>query len=225
MKLNKLLILIICALILSGCTTKEVQKNSPKKETIIENKQEEIVYSDKNMAPIGIYTLKGNTLTRLHKFNTQLVVEKDINTFQIFPSNEEKVTLTSAFGPSFHNEWIKYPNIKQGFNIKFTLNTGEEISYNILNPSQTFDKWEYLMNYLYDDYANYGKSFYSHLESANENTLYTSFKMQASYYSKSITSKIELTAFTYDSEDDFLNGEYRGKSKHKIDICLEGYEC
>ena len=39
------------------------------------------------------------------------------------------------------------------------------------------------MNYLYDDYANQNKSFYSHIENnkMNDNTLFTAFKMQMSY--------------------------------------------
>ena len=53
-------------------------------------------------------------------------------------------------GKSFYNEWIKYNNIKMGFNIKFSLDTGENINYNILSPNDTFNQWQYLLNYLYD---------------------------------------------------------------------------
>ena len=82
------------------------------------------------------------------------------------------------------------------------------------------DKWEHLMTYLYDDYANRNKSFYSHIENNeyNENTLFTAIKLQSSYSCSEITSNIYLTVFTYDTEDDFENNEYRGNSKYTITI-------
>ena len=45
---------------------------------------------------------------------------------------------------------------------------------------------------LYDDYINQGKGHYSHLEEKdyNENTLFTTFKMQASYGCNDINSMI-----------------------------------
>ena len=83
------------------------------------------------------------------------------------------------------------------------------------------------MTYLYDDYNNFGKGFYSHIEKEqfNENTLMTSIKIQSSYSVDQINSKISLTVFTYDSEDDFENNEYRGNSSYTMDICLEGRAC
>mgnify|MGYP003317781241 CR=1 FL=1 len=75
----------------------------------------------------------GSTLIRIHDYKSNFVPEKDINVFQIYPSNEEKVTLNDSFGKSFYKEWTKYNNIKMGFNIKFSLDTGEEINYNIFN--------------------------------------------------------------------------------------------
>ena len=90
------------------------------------------------------------------------------------------------------------------------------------------NRWEHLMNYLYDDYANKGKGFYSHIENNeyNENTLFTAIKIQSSYQVDEIDSKILLTVFTYDTEDDFdESGEYRGNSSYTMTICLEGREC
>lgn len=76
------------------------------------------------------------------------------------------------------------------------------------------------MNYIYDDYANRNKSFYSHLETTDitDSTLFTSFKMQSSYKCDMISSNIILSVFTYDSDDDFLNNEYRGNSIYSITI-------
>ena len=219
--MKKIIVFILIFLLISGCTNtkKEEQKKEIKKEkpTIIEE-----TYKDLNNTPIGIYKLNGNTLNKITSIDKHLNVEEDIGIFQIYPSNEDTIYLNTNFGESFYNEYIKYPNIKIGFNIKYTLNNNEEISYNILSPENTFDHWEYLMNYLYDDYANRYESFYSHIESneVNENTLYTAIKLQASYSCSEITN-IKLTAFTYDSEDDFENNEYRGVSKHTLNINIK----
>lgn len=226
MKKNIIILFIIITFI-CGCSKKEEVKeikNDDIKEEIIEDIPK---YTDLNNTPIGIYELNGNTLKRLSSINKKLNVEEDIGIFQIYPSNEDTIYLNNGFADSFYNEFNKYNNIKIGFNIKFTLNNGEKVSYNILSPSNTFDKWEYLMNYLYDDYANKNKSFYSHIEENdyNENTLFTAIKLQSSYSCGDINSKIELTVFTYDSEDDFLDNEYRGNSKYTLNICIDGYEC
>lgn len=222
MKKKIIFILLICLLCI-GCEKKTtLNEKEEKKETkkVQEKITEEVKYKDLNTTPIGIYSLNGNKLTKIKEYNTTLVNEKDIGIFQIYPSNDDIVYLNNNFGESYYNEWIKYPNIKLGFNIKFSLNTKEFISYNILGPQNTFDKWEYLMNYIYDDYANRNKSFYSHLETTDitDSTLFTSFKMQSSYKCDMISSNIILSVFTYDSDDDFLNNEYRGNSIYSITI-------
>lgn len=224
--MKKILVIVVILLTICGCAKKDEVKQETKKE----EKKEEVIedtYKDENTTPIGIYNLQGNTLTKLTKINKTPVVEQDLGVFQIYPSNEDTVVLSKAFGPAFYDEWNKYQNIKLGFNLKFTLSDGRNISYNIFSPENTFDQWEYLMNYLYDDYNNYGKSFYSHIEKEefNENTLMTAIKLQSSYSIDQVNSKITLTVFTYDTEDDFENNEYRGNSKYSMDICLEGRAC
>ena len=219
--MKKLIIFFIIALLFTGCINKENKVDTKKKETKKQVVIEKDTYKDLNNTPIGIYQLNGNTLTKLHEYKTTFVPEQDINTFQLYPSNDESVSLNESFGKSFYSEWIKYNNIKMGFNIKFSLDTGEEINYNILSPNDTFNKWEYLLNYLYDDYINDGKGFYSHLEMSdyNENTLFTSFKMQSSGFVNKISSNIIFSVFTYDSEDDFKDDNYRGNSIYSIKIC------
>lgn len=225
--MKKILILILCILVITGCTKKEVKKEEKKK--ISPEKEEVIKYQDNNKTPIGLYKLEGNKLTKLDKINKTLNVEENVDSFQIFPSTENEVTLSNSFGTEFYNKWKELNpdnKIKIGFNIKYKTTANEEISYNIFNPSQTFEKWEYLMNYLYDDYINQGKGFYSHLEEKdyNDQTLFTTFKMQASYACKDITN-IKLTVFTFDSEDDFENNEYRGNSSSTLNICIDNYPC
>ena len=220
-----IILLLIISILLVGCTKKEVKEKKTKKTENTENVEvvpQEPVYSDQNNTPIGIFS-NGQ---KISTFNTTLTPLEDINIFQIYPAKEGSIN--GNFGELFYNEYSKYkssnPNLQIGFNIKYTLETGENVSYNILNPYQTNEKFsEYILSYLYDDYANRGKGFYSHLEQSdyNESTLFTSIKLQAGGYSYKIKSNIELTVFTYDSEDDFENGEYRGNSKDTITIQIQ----
>lgn len=232
--MKKIFIILLCLFVVTGCLNKQEEKVvSSKKEDVdinVENVDNTPQYIDDNKTPIGIYKLNGNNLTLLHEINTDLVIEDDIGLFQIFPSNEENIDLDKSFGQSFYDEWQKYNtnnNLKIGFNIKFTLVNGNEIDYNIFNPSQTFEHWEHLMNYLYDDYANNGKSFYSHIEENeyNDNTLFTAFKMQSSYQCDEINSAIKLSVFTYDGLDDFSDNSYRGNSIYTFKICINGKSC
>jgi len=225
--MKKILYIFIVLLLITGCTTKKKEENKiePKKEKV----EPVIEYKDENTTPIGLYELYGNTLRRLDRIDRELIVEEDVGVFQVFPSNEDVVELNNGFAEDFYNTWTNLnpdKKIKIGFNIKFKKNNGEYINYNIMDPSHTFDQWEYFMNYIYDDYANRGKSWYSHVEEFDENTLYTAFKMQSSYSSGEIASKVELTVFTYDGDDDFRDdSEYRGNSKHTLTICIPNYEC
>lgn len=222
--MKKVLITLLIILLCGGCQKTTKVETTGKKETNNEKPIEvKETYKDLNNTPIGIYSLNGNTLTKLTSINKNLNVEEDIGLFQIFLSNEDTINLTDSFANTYYYNWTQYNpnnNIKLGFNIKFSLKNGENISYNILTPANTFDKWEYLMNYLYDDYANRFKGSYSHIENNeyNENTLFTAIKLQSSYQCYDIASPIELTAFTYDTEDDFLDNEYRGNSKYTITI-------
>ena len=222
---KKIIIILIILIITCGCiNTKKVEKKKKKKVDV----EYEEKYKDLNNTPISFYSGSDGGLIKITKINKKLVPFEDIGIFQIYPSNEEVIGLSSGFGNSFYNEWMKYNtnnNLKIGFNIKFKDND-EEISYNILNPSNCMDKWEYVMNYLYDDYANRGKGFYSHIEENeyNENTLFTSIKIQSNDKALNIKDKIVVTVFTYDSDDDFLDGEYRGNSSSTLTICLND-EC
>lgn len=227
MKKIKYLLLILSIFLITGCTNQE-EKEPIKEEPIKEYKDVEVsapTYTDNNTTPISFYRLQGNKLIKLTELTKKLNVEEDIGIFQVYPSNENEIVLNKSFSESFYDEWQKYNqnnNIKIGFNIKFSL-ANENVSYNIFSPANTFDKWEYLMNYLYDDYANRGKGFYSHIEENeyNESTLFTALKIQSSYQCNEITSPIQVTVFTYDSDDDFENNEYRGNSKQTFTINIE----
>ncbi len=221
--MKKYLLVIIICLLCIGCGKKEVviKEKEDIKEEVVEDS-----YKDLNNTPIGLYRLSGNKLVKVEKDIKKFKVEEDIGIYQVYFSNDKEIDLNKGFADSYYDLYNKY-NVKVGFNIKFKLKNGEDISYNILNPSQTFDKWEYLMNYLYDDYANKGKSFYSHIEENqyNDSTLFTAIKLQSSYQCDNIDSNIILSVFTYDSEDDFLDGEYRGNSLYSTKICQSVEDC
>ena len=221
---KKIIIVLVIIVLCCGCiNTKKEEKK--KKKVDVEYVEH---YKDLNNTPISFYSSNDSGLVKLTKINKKLVSMEDIGIFQIYPSDEETISLNGGFGNSFYDEWNKYNtnnNLKIGFNIKFSTDT-EDISYNIFNPSNCMEKWEYLLNYLYDDYANRGKSFYSHIEENeyNENTLFTSIKLQSNDRALSIKNKILLTVFTYDTDDDFKDNEYRGNSSSTLTICVSD-EC
>ena len=229
--MKKAFLLLFIILLTCGC--QKEQANLKIKTIPPDEKKEESLplYQDSNTTPIGIYQLNGNSLTKLTTITKKTVVEEDLGLFQVYPANDDTITLSNSFADSYYNKWLEYKqdtNLKLGFNIKFHLNNGENVSYNIMSPDDCMMRWEHLMTYLYDDYTNKGKNFYSHIESNeyNENTLFTAIKIQNGYKIEEIDSKIQLTAFTYDTDDDFdENNEYRGNSSYTFNICLEGRPC
>lgn len=225
--MKKYLILLLGILLLCGCTKKETVKEE-KKET--EKEKEEVVetvpdYIDENQTPISFYKLKGNKLEKVTSLSGNFNAMDDVTLLQIYPSDEETIVLNDSFANSFYNTWQTYNkenNLKIGFNLKIIIKEKESITYNILGPNQTMNYWEYFMAYLYDDYANRGKNFYSHIE-PNELTdasLFTALKLQCGGLCQDISSPVSLTVFTYDTEDDLENNTYRGNSKHTIPICM-----
>ena len=216
---GRIIVLLSVILILTGCSEekKEIKKEEPKTE--IEKVEEK--YTDQNNTKIGLYFEKGNRLELIKEYKTNIITGVDVGVFQIFPSNEDTVYLNNKFGSEFYNTWISLPNYKDlkiGFNVKYTLDTGEEVNYNILDYNVVYEE---LYDYLYDDYANRNNSWYSHIEEKdyNEDTLYTSIKLYAGS-ADSINSKISLTVFTYDDLEDFdENNNYRGNSSYTITIC------
>lgn len=216
---KKILLLLIC-LLCFGCSKKEIKKPTKKEKT--ETKE---VYIDNNPIPIGLYTLKTEgVLERVDKEEKVIESNKDIIFLQVFPSAEKQIKLTDDFPINFYNEWNKYDEnhkYKIGFNINYKLSDGTTISDNILTPEDTTKHLEYIIAYLYDDYANRDKSWYSHIEQDdyNENTTFTSIKLYANGNFAQVISSIKLTIFTYDEDDFDENNEYRGKSKHTIEIC------
>ena len=217
-------ILLIVVILLVGCTRKEelnsnknvIENNNNVKEEIIEDE-----YIDNNPIELGLYLYTGgyNNKEKLSTYETTFVSGSDIGSFEVFFTDEEVINGTS-FKALFNNYYDKYENIdnyKIGYNIEFTLDDGTVNNFNLLE-SNTYLYGDYFYTYLYDDIHVNDGEFYSHLESINDDTLITSIKIYAVDKIDEVT-KIKLTVFTYDNDDDFdENGNYRGISKYSIDI-------
>lgn len=224
--MKKIIIALILGILLTGCHQKEKigkQIEPKKKEEIKEERKHEEIYKDNNPMKMGIYELKGNSLNLITEYKSKKEALEDINIFQILPIKEEQITTTS-FGNLFYEKWTSYENsenYKIGFHISYQLENGEEISFPILKPSEANAKYsDYLLVYLYDDYKNLGNNFYSHLEEDN-NAYYTSIKLQWGGYSNQIKGAVKLEVYSYDTEDDFENYQYRGNSAYSIDVISE----
>lgn len=222
--MKKRLFVLFLLFFLCACQKKEsIPTPTQKKE---ENPSPVIdTYQDLNTTPISFYELKGNTLKRVHEVSGPFQSLDDIGLFQIYPSLEEEISLEEGFASSFQKEWLSYYQkspIRMGFSLSFQKQDGEKIHYNILTPNNTMDHWEYFMAYLYDDYANLGKSSYSHMEmdDYSDSSLFTAIKLQCGGNCRETTSPIEFRVFTYDGEDDFLDGVYRGNSQSSIMISI-----
>lgn len=219
--MKKIILFLILLLIITGCSSKKekIVPEGPIKEEPIDTPVEE--YKDDNDTKIGLYLEKGGRIELITEYKTTIQNEVDAGVFQIYPSNDNEIILDSDFGTSFYNKWTSLPNYKDlkiGFNLKYTLSSGEEVSYNILDYKIVYKEF---YDYLYDDYANRYNSWYSHIEESDytEDTLYTSIKLYSADVNN-INSKVYLTVFTYDSQDDFdENNEYRGNSSYTITIC------
>ena len=222
--MKKIIIILVLSILIVGCSNKsKTVTKKVKKEQIKEN------YTDLNETKIGLYQEKQNKLELIKEYKTDITSGVDIGIFQIYPSTDSEIFLENSFGNSFYNAWIKnsnYKDLKIGFNLKYTLDDNTNINHTVLNPSTTI-KNSYIFTYLYDDYKNRNSNFYSHIEDSeyDDNSLFTSIKLYASDVNK-LNSKITLSVFTYDTEDDFTkDGDYKGNSIYTITICDINKNC
>lgn len=217
-------IIILSLLLLTGCSimnnnTNKVEETPVKDRK--ENEEDTITYVDDNPIKLGLFLYDNNYHNKeviKDAYYTDFINGTDIGSFEVFFTSDEIVD-----GNKFKDTWNKYYNMydnidnyKIGFNIKFMLNNGTSYEGNILEPDiYKFGKYFYI--YLYDDIHQVDGAFYSHLESMKDNTLITSIKLYAVDGIDEVESII-LNAFTYDSEEDFDNDNYRGNSLYVIRI-------
>ena len=160
--------------------------------------------------------------TKINEYTSSCIGIADIGSFEVFLTDKEKID-----GDYFQNTWKTYyseytdiDNYKIGFHIKFSLSDGTIFDKLLLDPDDGDAFYSYIQIYVYDDvHKNIGQ-WYSHVtqEEYDEDTLLSSIKLTASTYWDQIESPIELTVFSYDSEDDFLDNKYRGNSFYTINI-------
>jgi len=199
----------------------EEQKNEVIVEDVVEEPKEEI-FIDNNPIKIGLYIKNNNNKKLITEYSSVWDAEMIMGLFYAIPTNDS-IVVGKSFEYVWKEYWNKYSNIEKyrlGYNIKFTLNTGEVIDQIILNPNHAFLMFPKVQFYLYDDVNLIKGRAYYHVTQPemNETTQCTSVKIVGDKATKNIISPIELTVFTFDGEEDFepLTGKYRGNSYYTI---------
>lgn len=182
-------------------------------------------YVDDNPIKVGLYIQKGNYKTLVKdEYYCNWDPEEILGLFYAVYTTDDIIA-----GNSFNTVWKEYLNnysnidkYRIGYNISFTMDDGEVIDQTILNPDHAYLMYPEIQFYLYDDINLIPGKRYYHVthDDFNENTLCSSAKLVGDKRTPNIASDILLTAFTYDSEDDFEpeTGKYRGNSYYTITI-------
>lgn len=221
--MKKLFILIFILGIVTGCFYSE--KNSNKKvdeSTVIPDMEpSKNEYIDNNPIIVGLYKYYGSAQDRklIKEYTKEWTYHNDISSFEVFYTNDESIS-GKLFKDTFKNYLDNYSNIdnyKIGYHVSF-MTKDKEFNETILSPKDTEKFFEYLEVYLYDDYNREKGVWYSHTteEEMGSETILTSIKLTAGMKISEIISDINLTVFTYDYDDFFEDGSYRGKSKYSI---------
>lgn len=208
---------------MTGCTK---EKPNNEKIDVPEDNQKPIPeekYIDDNPIKLGIYKANGNyNGKKLIKdtYYATFTSMQDIESFEVFFTDDE-IIYGSNFKTTWHNYYDKYDEdiskYRIGYNFKFTLNDGTDYAATLLEPDIYYFS-EYFYIYFYDDVNAPDGQIYSHLENVNDETIISSVKLFAVGKINDVQN-ITLTAFSYDSEEDFdKDGNYRGNSSYTITI-------
>ncbi len=198
-------------------------------ETNIENEisdePKEPEYVDNNTVKLGLYVENGNNLELVtDDYTCDWSPENVMGLFYAIPSQEETIS-NYNFDSMWKEKISEYPNSEKcriGYNIQFEMNDGTKVNKNILNPDDAFYMFPKVMFYLYDDVNLVpGKPYYHITQDVMyDYTICSSAKLVGDVDSPNISTDIKLTAFCWDSEDDFdpETGMYRGNSSYTITI-------
>lgn len=179
-----------------------------------------------NNIPIGFYTIQNGKLVLTSRLECDWSRDSIFGLFYTLASNEDVISFTN-YKTTFNEYWAKYntDGYKIGYNIKFSLDTGEIINQRILEPIDTPDLFKHIQFYLYDDVTYMPGRIYYHMRQneMTENTMLTSVKLVGYKETKGVNGPIELTVFTYNGEEDFDSEtkEYLGNSKFTMKIYRE----
>lgn len=220
--MSKVYILFIFFFLVTGCDNINKEKKINIENSKKEKKEVKIEfndYKDENDIKFSIYRYINNKYEKVINHNSYWVKNNDISYYTFFYSNEN-IIYSNDFKNDFNNykEKFKTKNSKHGFNFQFKTIDGD-INKTIINPDDVWEIFPYIQIYLYDDIYNSGNPWYSHTEQnqVNNDTIFTTFKITMGDPNK-ILSNIKVTAFTYDTNDDFKNGNYIGKSFYTFEL-------
>ncbi|MDD3303303.1 MAG: hypothetical protein PHP54_00065 [Clostridia bacterium] len=181
-------------------------------------------YIDENPVKIGIYVEKGNQKQKITDYTCAWYPETVMGLFYVIPTEDDFVS-NYNFDTLWKHYISQYTNPEKyriGYTINFTLNNGEEFNKTILNPDDAFYMFPKVMCFLYDDVNLVPGKRYYHITSdvMYDYTLCSSIKLVGDVETKNIISDITLTAFCFDTDDDFdtKTGNYRGNSSYTITI-------
>ena len=195
-------------------------------EIEIEETIEEPKYKDENQVPISLYIEQGNELVKISEYSCDWSPENVLNLFYAIPSTEESISAYN-FDSMWKEKIAEYPNgdkCRIGYQVSFKYEDGETYTYNLKCPDDTYFTFPKVMTYLYDDVNLVPGKPYYHItqDIMYDYTIASSIKLVGDVDSDKIEGPITLTAFCFDSEDDFdEDGNYRGNSKYTITITRE----
>ena len=239
MKKKTIPFLIILTIIISIIYTtilinknKNVDKNNNENieientEIEIEETIEEPKYKDENQVPISLYIEQGDQLVKISEYSCDWSPENVLNLFYAIPSTEESIS-SYNFDSMWKEKIAAYPNgdkCRIGYQVSFKYEDGNTYTYNLKCPDDTYFTFPKVMTYLYDDVNLVPGKPYYHItqDIMYDYTIASSIKLVGDVDSDKIEGPITLTAFCFDSEDDFdEEGNYRGNSKYTITITRE----
>ncbi len=239
MKKKTIPFLIILTIVISIIyTTILINKNKNEKKNIDENIEienteieieetiEEPKYKDENQVPISLYIEQGDQLVKISEYSCDWSPENVLNLFYAIPSTEESISAYN-FDSMWKEKIAAYPNgdkCRIGYQVSFKYEDGNTYTYNLKCPDDTYFTFPKVMTYLYDDVNLVpGKPYYHITQDVMyDYTIASSIKLVGDVDSNKIEGPITLTAFCFDSEDDFdEEGNYRGNSKYTITITRE----
>lgn len=209
--MKKIILFVTLLLLLTACSDKSnINKQDDKDE--VTNLD---TYTDTNPIKVGLYENNSLVNTYQANFNTN----QDLASFYVYYTNDKTIEKTTdkATWQKYYDKYTDIDNYKIGFEISFETEN-ETMSQTIIDATSTHSMGPYLYVYLYDDINQPDNTFYSHLETINDDTIISSIKLYLASAGDEITSPITLTVFTYDSDDFDASGKYRGNSKYTIEI-------
>ena len=169
--------------------------------------------------PIGFYRKNAEKTQRdrITEYVSDWTVKQDIFLLPVFLSDEESLPASpvATVWQDCIAKWQDARPVKLGFVITFTFwESGETHSVIVTKPGDWGKYEEFLEVYLYDDVANAGKGWYSHItaEEFNETTTINEIKLTPGKRVDALSSTVRVTVFAYEDESEFdrETGEYFG---------------